>query len=255
MTRVLILGGTTEASALARALEGDDRFAATLSLAGVTRTPLLPALPVRIGGFGGADGLRRWLQDARTDALVDATHPFAHQITRNAAAAAAAAGIAMLRIARPPWEPVAGDRWTTVPDLEAAAASLGIRPARVLLTVGRKDLGPFLLHPQHRYLVRSVDPPSPDALPPDSLVLAERGPFALPDERALLLAHRIEVVVTRNSGGTAVAAKLAAAREAGLRVVMVARAPPQPGPSVATWPQALLWLERLHRGLGTLRAV
>ena len=255
MTRVLILGGTTEASALARALDGDDRFAATLSLAGVTRKPLLPALPTRIGGFGGTEGLRRWLQDALIDALIDATHPFAQQITRNAVAAAAAAGVAMLRIARPPWEPVAGDRWTLVPDMAAAAATLSARPTRVLLTVGRKDLVPFLLYPQHRYVVRSVDPPPPDVLPPDSLVLADRGPFELPDERTLLLAHRIEVLVTKNSGGTTVAAKLAAAREAGLPVVMVARPPPVPGPSVPTWPEALSWLEQRHQAPGTLRTV
>ena len=250
--RVLILGGTTEAGALARALEGDRRFAPTLSLAGVTRTPLLPAIPVRIGGFGGADGLRRWMAEAGTEALVDATHPFAQRISRNAVAAAAATGTAMLQVARPSWLPVPGDRWTVVPDMDAAAASLGTRPRRVLLTIGRKELAPFLAHPQHRYLVRSVDPPPPGSLPPDSVVLARRGPFALPEERALLLAHRIELLVTKNSGGDA--AKLVAARQAGLAVVMVARPPPVPAPSVATWEEALGWLER-HHPAGTLRAV
>ncbi len=249
--RVLILGGTTEANALAGALQGDHRFAPTLSLAGATRTPHLPQIPARVGGFGGADGLRRWLAETGTDALVDATHPFAQRISRNAVAAAAGAGTAMLHIARPPWEPVPGDRWTVVPDMIAAAASLGDPPRRVLLTIGRKELAPFLAHPQHHYLIRSVDPPPPEVLPPDSVVLARRGPFALPEERALLLAHRIELLVTKNSGGDA--PKLLAAREAGLAVVMVARAPPVPAPSVATWQEALAWLERHHSA--TLRAV
>ncbi len=251
-TRVLILGGTTEASALADALYGDHRFAPTLSLAGVTRAPHLPPIPARIGGFGGADGLRHWLAEAGTDALVDATHPFAQRISRNAVAAVAGTGTVMLRIARPPWLPVPGDRWTVVPDMAAAAASLGVPPRRVLLTIGRKELAPFLAHPQHHYLVRSVDPPPPEALPPDSVVLARRGPFALPEERALLLAHRIELLVTKNSGGDD--AKLLAAREAGLAVVMVARPPPVPAPTVATWQEALGWLER-HHSDGTLRAV
>ncbi len=254
-TRVLILGGTTEANALAAALAGDRRFAATLSLAGATRTPLLPAIPVRIGGFGGADGLRRWLREAGTDALVDATHPFAQRISRNALAAVAETGIPLLRIDRLAWVPAAGDRWTTVPDMEAAASAIGVPPRRVLLTIGRRELTPFATHPQHRYLVRSVDRPPSGALPPDSLVLTARGPFTLPEERALLLRHRIEVLVTKNSGGTATAAKLVAAREAGLPVVMVARPPSAPGPSVATSREALSWLERRHGEAGTLRAV
>ena len=249
--RVLILGGTTEAGALARALHGDHRFAPILSLAGATRAPLLPPIPTRIGGFGGADGLRCWLDEAGTEALVDATHPFAQRIGRNAVAAATAAGTALLRIARPAWLPGPGDRWTIVPDMDAAAASLGTAPRRVLLTIGRKELAPFLAHPQHSYLVRSVDPPPPEAPPPDSVVLARRGPFALPEERALLLRHRIELLVTKNSGGDA--PKLLAARELGLAVVMVARPPPVPAPSVATWQDALRWLELRHSA--TLRAV
>ncbi len=255
MTRVLILGGTSEASALAAALERDERFAATLSLAGVTRCPRLPALAVRIGGFGGADGLRRWLEQAGTDALVDATHPFAQRISCNALAAATAAGVPLLRIDRPAWEPVAGDRWTIVSDIEAAASAIGHRPARVLLTVGKQELAPFLAQPQHHYVIRSVDPPPPALCPPDSIVLAARGPFALADERALLLRHRIERLVTKNSGGIATAAKLVAAREAGLAVVMVARPPPAPGLSVPDWRDVLEWLERRHHASDTLRAV
>ncbi len=255
MTRVLILGGTSEASALARALENDDRFAVTLSLAGVTRTPHLSPLPTRIGGFGGADGLQRWLEHAQTSALVDATHPFAQQISRNAVAAATGAGVPLLRIDRPAWEPVAGDRWTMVPTMQEAAAAIGLPPTRVLLTVGRQELAPFLAHPQHHYVVRSVDPPPPELLPPDATVLSARGPFSLPDERALLARHRIELVVTKNSGGDATAPKLAAAREAGLRVVMVARPVSPPTSTVPGWRDALHWLERRHQDPATLRRV
>ena len=254
-TRVLILGGTTEANALAAALAGDRRFAPTLSLAGATRTPLLPAIPVRIGGFGGVDGLSRWLREAGTEALVDATHPFAWRISRNAITAVAETGVPMLRIDRPAWVPAAGDRWTTVPDMDAAASAIGVPPRRVLLTIGRQELTPFAAHPQHHYLVRSVDRPLPDVLPRDSVVLTARGPFALPGERALLSQHRIEVLVTKNSGGDATAAKLVAAREAGVPVVMVARPPSAPGPSVATFREALSWLERRHQEADTLRAV
>ena len=254
-TRVLILGGTSEASALAAALDGDDRFAATLSLAGVTLSPRLPSIPVRIGGFGGADGLRRWLEQDGTDALVDATHPFAQRISRNALAAAAGTGVSLLRIARPAWEPVAGDRWTVVADMHAAASAIGGRPARVLLTVGRQELAPFLAHPQHRYVVRSVDPPPPELVPPHATVLAARGPFALAEERALLLRHRIGLVVTKNSGGSATAAKLIAAREAGLRVVMVARPAATTALAVPGWREALAWLDRRHQDAATPRAV
>ncbi len=141
--RVLILGGTTEASRLADALAGDGRHDATLSLAGVTRHPLLPAIPVRIGGFGGADRLAAWLQDHATEALVDATHPFAQAISRNAVLAAAEAGVPLLRVARPEWRPVPGDRWTVVPTMRAAAAALGPVQRRVLLTVGTREVGAF----------------------------------------------------------------------------------------------------------------
>jgi precorrin-6A/cobalt-precorrin-6A reductase len=253
--RVLILGGTGEARALAGALEGDARFAATLSLAGVTQAPHRPALAIRIGGFGGANGLARWLTDNRIDALIDATHPFAQQISANAIAAAAQADVAMLRIARPAWEPVAGDRWSVVPDMAAAAAALGPQPRRVLLTIGRKDLAPFSDHPHHNYVVRSVDAPPPAWLPPRCVVLAARGPFTIEHERALLADKAIDVLVTKNSGGDATAAKLVAARERGLRVVMIARPEPVAISGVAVWQSALSWLEQRHQDAATLRAV
>ncbi len=256
--RVLILGGTAEASRLADALAGDPRHDATLSLAGVTRNPLLPPIAVRIGGFGGADGLARWLCAEGVEALVDATHPFAQAISRNAILAAAQAEVPLLRVARPEWRPVAGDRWTTVPTMRAAALGLGPERRRVLLTIGTKEVGAFRDHAQHDYLLRSVDPPPPELLPSGCRVLAMRGPFTLEGELSLLRRHRTEVIVSKNSGGAATAAKLEAARRLGLEVILVARpagADAGPVPSVADWPDALAWLHERHHAAATPRAV
>lgn len=244
--RVLILGGSTEGSALARALAGDARFAPLLSLAGRTAAPVLPPVAVRIGGFGGAAGLAAWLVEARIGAIVNATHPFAARMADNAMAAAGATSTPMLRVLRPAWEPAPGDDWRAVPDMAAAAAALGDEPRRVLLTVGRQELAPFVAAPQHFYLIRSVDPPPQEALPPRARVIAARGPFDEAAERALLRDHGIEVLVTKNAGGGATAAKLAAARAARLRVVMVARPPAPAGETVPDVAQALRWLERVH---------
>ncbi|HWL79798.1 MAG TPA: cobalt-precorrin-6A reductase [Roseomonas sp.] len=244
--RVLLLGGTTEGAALGRALVGDARFQATLSLAGATRAPRPQPLPTRIGGFGGVAGLVEYLQVKHIGAMVDATHPFAAQMTRNAAEAAARCGIPLLRVDRPAWAPQPGDDWAEFPDMVALAAALGERPRRVLLTVGQKELAPFRAAPWHHYVIRSVDPPDPDALPPEAEVLMATGPFALEEERALLRRHGIEVLVTKNSGGVAVAAKLAAARERGIPVRLLARPPAPEGlvrvPDVAG---ALRWLHGL----------
>jgi precorrin-6A/cobalt-precorrin-6A reductase len=253
--RVLILGGTTEGSALAQALDGDARVHATLSLAGVTRAPALPRIATRIGGFGGADGLAAWLRDTATTVLIDATHPFAQQISRNAVAAAAIAPATLLRVARPEWRAAPGDRWTLVPDMETAAARLGPMPRRVLLTIGRKDLAPFRDHPQHHYLVRSVDAPPPELLPHTCALITARGPFRLEDELSLLSRHRIDTIVTKNSGGSATAPKLDAARRLGLDVVMVARPPPVPAPHVPNWQDALRWLEACHLAPPALHAI
>ncbi len=220
--RVLVLGGTSEASSLAGMLAEDPHFSATLSLAGVTRTPRLPRIAHRIGGFGGAAGLADWLRVDRTEALVDATHPYALQISRHAAIAAAELGIPLLRIERPAWRPATGDRWIRVASLEAAAAALGPVPRRVMLTVGSKGLLPFRATP-HRYLIRCIDPPDPGRLPAGATLLLARGPFTLEGEMALLAAHRIERLVSKNSGGEATAPKLRAARQRGATVVMIDR--------------------------------
>jgi len=251
--RVLILGGTTEASELARALAGDRRFDAVLSLAGRTRTPAQAPIPSRIGGFGGVEGLVAYLRAERTDALIDATHPFAVQMSHHAVAAAELARVSMLALSRPLWLPVEGDRWTVVADMPAAARALGRSSRRVFLTIGQKDLAPFAAAPWHHYVVRSVDPPDPAALPPGAEVIAARGPFEEGAERRLLEAHRIDVLVTKNSGGTATVAKLAAARALRMPVVMVARHARPSVETVADAAAALAWLFRLHGAIPPAR--
>ena len=206
-----------------------------------------------MGGFGGAEGLARYLGANRVDALLDATHPFATGISANAAAASSAAGVPRLAILRPPWREAAGDRWVRVPDITAAAQALGAAPCRVFLTVGRKDLAPFRGTP-HAYVVRSVDPPPADDMPAGAVAIAARGPFAVEDEERLLQRHRIEALVTKNSGGAATEAKLAAARRLGIPVVMVDR-PPASGPAVETVDEAWDWLVALHAGTAALRGV
>ncbi len=254
--RVLILGGTTEASAIAAALAHDARVQPVLSLAGRTRAPVLPAIPARRGGFGGVDGLVAYLREHGIAALIDATHPFAAQISRNAVAAAAMASVPLLTVLRPPWTPGPGDRWTDAADLTAAAQMLGCEPRRVFLTVGQQELAPFAMAPQHRYLIRSVEPPDPALLPPTARTVTARGPFREDEERRLLQQERIEVLVTKNSGGAATAPKLAAARALGLPVVMVARPPAPLGPTApeakravcADAAGALAWLDHVAAG-------
>jgi precorrin-6A/cobalt-precorrin-6A reductase len=219
--RILVLGGTTEASALARRLSEDARFAVTLSLAGRTAAPDVPAVATRSGGFGGVEGLAQWISDSRTDALVDATHPFAARISANAVAAAHIAGVPLVSLVRMPWRQQAGDTWIRVADVEAAVGALGDAPARVFLTIGRQEVGAFRAAPQHTYLVRAIEPPDADALPPDAEVILQRGPFAETEETVLMRDHAVEIVVAKNSGAVATYAKIAAARALQLPVVMI----------------------------------
>ena len=225
--RVLILGGTTEGSALAQALTDRGDVDPILSLAGRTANPALPPIAHRIGGFGGSEGLARYLTAEKIALVVDATHPFAARISANAALVCARGGVPLARFSRPPWQPQPGDRWTSVPDLAAAAALLGEAPRCVLLTVGRLGLAAFRAAPQHRYVIRTIDPPDPADLPPENILIRDRGPFRLADEEALMRRERIDVLVTKNSGGAAARAKLDAARTLGLRVVLTER-PPSP---------------------------
>ena len=244
--KLLILGGSGEAADLARALDGDARYDVTLSLAGRTSEPV--ALPGKLltGGFGGAEGLTRVLAEDRFDLLIDATHPFARQMKANAIEASKIAGTKFLAIRRPPWVQSEGDRWIMVTSLEAAAVAIGKDPRRVFLTTGRMELAPFRSAPQHLYIVRSVEAPSPAELPPRVELITARGPFNFDDERALLDAHKIEVIVTKNSGGAGAAAKLDAARALSLPVIMVERPDLPEAPSVETVADALLWLEHAH---------
>ncbi len=237
--RVLVLGGTGEARRLAEALvaEGVEVLS---SLAGRVAEPVLPAGEVRIGGFGGAEGLAAWLAAHPVAGVVDATHPFAATMTASAAEACAVTGHPLLRLQRPGWTARPGDDWRWVGSLEEAAEAVA-GFAHVFLTTGRTGLGAFA-GLTREVLVRSVDPPGPP-LPPRTTVVLGRGPFSVDDELALLREHAVDVVVTKDSGGSMTAAKLTAARELGLPVVLVRRPPLPPGvPTVATVDQALTWV-------------
>ncbi|MET9970457.1 cobalt-precorrin-6A reductase [Streptomyces sp. NPDC006356] len=241
---VLILGGTTEARRLAELLAAEPvpGLRVTNSLAGRVSAPRLPPGEVRVGGFGGADGLAAWLREHEVDALIDATHPFAGTISFNAALAAATADVPLLALRRPGWVPEAGDDWREADSLEEAARLLPGIGRRVFLTTGRMGLAAFADLTDLWFLVRSVDAPEPPH-PPRMEVLLDRGPFALDGERELLRRHRIDVVVTKDSGGAATAPKLQAAREAGVPVVVVRRPPVPDGVRVVAEPeQALRWL-------------
>lgn len=224
---VLILGGTAEARELATALTARPGLRVTTSLAGRVTRPGTVAGEVRIGGFGGAEGLTDWLREERVDALVDATHPFARGITANAARAAAATGVPSVVLRRPGWQPGPRDRWHLVDSLTEAADLLPRLGRRVFLTTGRLELAAFAHLTDLHFVVRSVELPEPP-MPPHTEVLLARGPFTVADESALLYDHCIDVLVTKDSGGEATAAKLTAARELVLPVVVVRR-PPLPG--------------------------
>ena len=240
---VLILGGTTEGYALADALAPRADLRVVSSLAGRTPNPRLPAGESRIGGFGGVDGLRAYLQTEHIAAVVDATHPFAAAMGTHAAAACGPLGIALLRLERPPWRPLPGDRWLSVTDWDAAVAALRrLAARRALLALGRQELAPFAALGDTRFLIRCVS--APDPMPPfaDAELLLDRGPFDLDAERRLLTHHGIDCIVCNNSGGAASAAKLTAARERGIPVVMRER-PPRPAlPTAPDVPAALAWL-------------
>ncbi|OLZ70301.1 cobalt-precorrin-6A reductase [Streptomyces sp. IMTB 2501] len=239
---VLILGGTTEARRLAAGLASRPGLRVTTSLAGRVARPGAVAGEVRIGGFGGAEGLADWLRTHQVDALVDATHPFAESITAHAAHAAAATGVPAVVLRRPGWRPGPGDRWHDAPSLAEAAETLPALGRRVFLSTGRLGLATFAHLTDLHFVVRSVEPPEPP-MPPDTELILARGPFTVAAETELLRTHRIEVLVTKDSGGEATAAKLTAARELVLPVVVVRRPPLPPG--VTAVPDVAGVLERL----------
>lgn len=221
--RILILGGTTEARQLAGRLAARADCSVTLSLAGRTENPIAQNVPTRVGGFGGAGGLAAYLNDMRVDLLIDATHPYAARISANAVHAARMAGAPIVALRRPGWEAVEGDRWTDVDTTGDAVQALGAKPLRVFLALGRQEIDAFEAAPQHHYLIRSVDPVEPKLAVPDADYLLSRGPFREVDERMLFENHRIDVLVSKNSGGAATYGKIAAARALGIEVVMVRR--------------------------------
>jgi precorrin-6A/cobalt-precorrin-6A reductase len=241
MPRVLLLGGTTEAAQMARALAEAD-VDAVYSYAGRTEAPTAQPLPVRIGGFGGVDGLEGYLRAEGITHVIDATHPFAAGMSRNAVNACATACVPLIALERRPWKAGEADRWTHVPDLAAAVTALGQTPCRVFLAIGRQTLALFADAPQHHYLLRLVDPPT-NALPlPDAEVIIARGPFDVAGDLSLLQDHRIEVIVAKNAGGTGAEAKLIAARELGLPVILVDR-PKVPDRRIArTGNEVMAWL-------------
>jgi len=245
MPNILLLGGTSQASALARLL-AQRGVAATLSYAGRTDTPLAQPIAVRIGGFGGVEGLVDYLRTRRITHLVDATHPFAATMSAHAVEAARRAGVAHVALTRPAWRAQPGDRWTHVADMAGAVAALAGPPRRVMLALGRMHVEAFAAQPQHHYLLRFVDAPAtPPALPRHSLVI-DRGPFSVEGDLRLMQAHGIDLVVSKNAGGTGAEAKIIAARQLSLPVLVIDR-PIMPARTEMYAPEAVLrWLD--HAG-------
>ncbi len=238
--RILILGGTNEARQLADLMETAGLDVVT-SLAGRVSRPRLPRGEVRIGGFGGPEGLAHWLRQNDVSAVIDATHPFAETISDSAARAAGHTGVPLLRLHRRPWSPQPDDEWIRVPDMAAAAEAVRERFRRPMLTVGRQGLAAFAGDTRGSYLIRCVEPPT-GALPHRYLLVLDRGPFGVDSERALMSRHRIDALVTKNSGGEATEAKLEAARELRIPVVMVDRPQAPPAETVHTVDDAARWL-------------
>jgi precorrin-6A/cobalt-precorrin-6A reductase len=236
---ILLLGGTGEARALATALVAR-QVSVISSLAGRVARPQLPDGQVRVGGFGGPEALARWLLVHRVQAVVDATHPFAERISASAACACDAAGVPLLRLQRPGWAPGPDDRWRWVADLDAAAAAIPELGSRVLLTTGRQGLARFAGVDRAWFLIRCVDPPS-GPMPPAHELRLDRGPYTVDGEGALIDRYRIDLVVTKDSGGELTRAKLDAARRRSLPVIVVRRPPRPPAPAVETVAAALEW--------------
>jgi precorrin-6A/cobalt-precorrin-6A reductase len=239
---VLILGGTTEARELAVVLATRE-LTTTMSLAGRTAVPAAQAVPVRVGGFGGAAGLADYLRAQSVNFLIDATHPYAQTISANAAAAAEQTSTPILGLRRPPWSAQEGDFWVAVADSEGAVRALGRKPRRVFLAVGRQELAPFSSAPQHHYFVRTVDPVDPPLDVPHAQYILARGPFTEAGDRELLESFSINAIVAKNSGGGATYGKIAAARALGIPVFMFERPPAPDFPSVATVAEAVAWLD------------
>lgn len=242
--RVLVLGGTGEARALAAELARRPGVRVVSSLAGRVSDPALPVGEVRIGGFGGVEGLVGYLRGERIDAVIDATHPFARTMTEHAVAAADVTRVPLVVLRRPGWQAQPGDDWTTVADIREAARVTAAAPEGcVFVTTGRRDLAAFAGDDRHTHLVRAVEPPEPP-MPARTTVLLDRGPYTVDSETYLMRANGVVMLATKNSGGTMTRAKLVAARELGVPVVMVERPPVPSGARVVdTVDAAMSWLD------------
>ncbi|MGI9420489.1 MAG: cobalt-precorrin-6A reductase [Geminicoccaceae bacterium] len=245
MPRVLILGGTTEAAALAGILSGWPGLDVIVSLAGRTRTPGRIAGEMRIGGFGGPQGLAFYLHEQSIDVLIDATHPFAEQMSRHAVLAAEQVRVPRLRLVRPLWEKQPGDHWVDAIDAVDAAGFLPDLGRRAFLTTGHRDLAAFAGLDDIWFLIRTIEPVAPGPLPRQVHFLRARGPFDETAEIALLQEHRIDALITKASGGEATYAKITAARRLGLPVIMIQRPDLPPGPVVHDTESAQSWLRQV----------
>lgn len=242
MTRILLLGGTTEASRLARAL-AESGADAVFSYAGRTASPVAQPLPMRVGGFGGVEGLAAYLKLEEITHVVDATHPFAAQMSTNAVRACAEAGVGLVAFERPAWQSKPGDHWVHVADMAGAVAALPEAGARVFLAIGKQHVAEFAAKPNNHYLLRLVDAPEAPLSLPDAKVIVARGPFQATGDAALMRQHKITHVVAKNAGGAGAEAKLSAARALSLPVVMIDRPKVPARPVRGTVAEVMRWLE------------
>lgn len=225
---MLVLGGSTEGFEVAELFVGRG-FEVITSFAGRTETRRTPVGFWRVGHFGGVTGLAAYLAVENIALVVDATHPYAASIKQNAAQACFEVGAPIIHVSRPAWRPEDGDDWRLAPTLEAAASLVPRTEGPCFLTVGRMKLAHFAKRHDVSFVIRTVEPPEPPFDHPKSVIVNDRGPFTLEAERALFEEHRFGSLVTANSGGSGAAAKLVAAREHGVPVVIVDRPPPPSG--------------------------
>ena len=242
--RLLILGGTGAAAALAtRAIdEFGEMLSVISSLAGRVSKPRPLPGQVRVGGFGGSDGLARYISTEKIDLLIDATHPFATTISANAQAACLQTGTRRLILERPSWPSLPDGNVITVDNFDAAAQAVSNLGGRVFLSFGHRGLEAFAALSGLSFVVRVIEPPKTPLPISGATVITGRPPFSLADEKALLKNQAIDIVVSKNSGGASVPAKITAAMEAGLPIVMIARPPTESGEAAGTLDDALGWI-------------
>ncbi len=240
--QLLILGGTTEARELAERLASNPQLEIVYSLAGRTREPEFPPAETRLGGFGGAEGLETYLREQGIGLVIDATHPFAANVSRHAREACAKAGLPRLTLTRPAWRPEPGDNWTEVGDTAEAAGLVRKNYRRVFVTLGRLELDAFAGIPEVWFLVRMIEPGATPAPLANWEQVLQRGPFDREAEKELMTRHGIEALVAKNSGGRATYGKIEAARALGLPIVILRRPPPEPGETVESVEEAEAWV-------------